>query len=229
MLFSKKDVPDCDKCVYKKRCLYGKLDQNSQDTWKSLLTAKHFARGEFLFSEGERPPGLFLVCGGSIKVCKTGPDGQQLISRLENGGDMLGHIALLAGGNFQACGEAAEDSLISLIESEMFLNFLGQHSNASMALMESLARDVRASDVKARDIAYKPAKNRLADILLRLAGSSSVIKNAKRKDIAEMAGLTVETTVRALAAFEKEKVIKREGKQITLLNKAKLARTTDFL
>jgi len=229
MSFAKKDVPDCDVCAAKANCIYNYFDRQAQRVWKDLRTSCNFEDGELLFNEGERPPGLFIVCSGRVKICKTSPSGQQLISRIEEAGDLVGHISLFAGGNVEASGEVMGKALVSLIDNYQFIEFLKQHPNASIALMQALARDVRAGDSKARDIAYKSAKSRMADVLMKAVAKSAkpakgVVTGVKRRELAEMAGLTVETAVRILAEFEKKKIIKRDGKEIIIVSKDNLAK-----
>ncbi|MFA6584186.1 MAG: Crp/Fnr family transcriptional regulator [Elusimicrobiaceae bacterium] len=228
MSFTKKDVPDCEKCLSKVNCLYNFFDRAAQKTWRSLRSTCSFQDGEYLFNEGEIPPGLFIVCAGRVKIYKTSANGQQLISRIEQGGDLVGHIAFFAGGNFQSSGEVMGTSVVSLIDNALFLDFLRKHPDASVAVMRALALDVRAGDSRARDIAYKPARTRMADVIIKASTPETgktpkfVVKGVKRRELAEMAGLTVETAVRILADFEKKKIIKRNGKEIMIMNKLTL-------
>ncbi|MDD4003693.1 MAG: Crp/Fnr family transcriptional regulator [Elusimicrobiaceae bacterium] len=226
MSFTKREVPDCDKCISRSNCIYEHFDRAAQRTWKSLRSSCAFADGEYLFNEGEPPPGLFIVCTGRVKIYKTSASGQQLISRIEHTGDLVGHIAFFAGGNFQSSGEVMGDTVISLVDNALFLDFLRKHPDASVAVMRALARDVREGDTRAHDIAYKPAKTRMADVILKTSlpesGRNFVVKGVKRRELAEMAGLTVETAVRILAEFEKNKIIKRNGKEIVITNKSSL-------
>ena len=91
--------------------------------------------GEFLFNDGDTPAGLYIVCSGRVKMCKTSPSGQQLISRIEESGDLAGHITLLAGGNFQTSGEIMGDSVISLIDKNLFMGILDCRTKRLMYLL----------------------------------------------------------------------------------------------
>ncbi|HBL17044.1 MAG TPA: hypothetical protein DD417_09945 [Elusimicrobia bacterium] len=80
----------------------------------------------------------------------------------------------------------------------------------------------------ARDIAFKPARSRLAGTLTRMMtqppgkNTLPVVTLLKRKELAEMAGLTIETTVRLLKDFETRKLIRKKDKDIILLDAEKL-------
>ena len=67
-----------------------------------------------------------------------------------------------------ASGEAMEDSVVSLVDAPSFTGFLTKYPNASLALLKALAHDVCMADNKTRDVAFKPARSRLADVLYRV-------------------------------------------------------------
>ncbi len=151
-----------------------------------------------------------------------------MITRIEYPGDLVGHITLFAGGNYKSNAECMGDTIVSFVEYKPFCRFLEEHPRACIALLEALAKDILVGDDKARDIAYKPAKVRMADVLIksvsaRSKGSSKpMVYGIKRRELAEMAGLTVETAVRTLAGFERNKLIKRDNKTIIILDMEKL-------
>ncbi|MBI4248120.1 MAG: Crp/Fnr family transcriptional regulator [Elusimicrobia bacterium] len=222
MSFSRKEAPVCDRCPFKSRCFFNQLDRNTQKEWIDLRVAKRFRDGEAIFYEGEKPTGIYVVCSGKIKLMKSSRVGQQLITRMMGPGQLFGYRSLLARETYSSMAEAMEDSVISFIPEVDFYNFLMKHPNASMSLLRQLSLDLRQGEDKARDIAYKSARARLCDLLLRImqvnARKQSVVSGIKRKELAEMAGLTVETTVRLLSTFESKGLIKRQDKDILILD-----------
>lgn len=191
-----------------------------------MRLANPFKRGEVVFHEGSTPQGLFVVCTGKVKVYKSSRTGQQLTTRIESPGDLLGHVTLLANeGPYTGTGEALEPSVVSMVETRQFQNFLAKYPEAALALMRELARDVRRGENKARDIAFKPARGRLADTLLRMMQPKKpypIVAGIKRRDLAEMAGLTIETTVRLLKDFEEREVLRKKDKDLLILSEERL-------
>jgi CRP/FNR family transcriptional regulator len=161
-----------------------------------------------------------------VKIFKTSRSGQQLLLRFENPGDLVGHISLLANWPYADNAEAMEESVVSMVDEETFRRFLTKHPLAAIAILSEVAKDSRRGEARARDIAFKPARARLAGTLTRHIPNpppkNPTVSNLKRKDIAEMSGLTIETTVRLLKDFEIKGYIRRNGKDIALINIEKL-------
>jgi len=226
MGFSKRDAPNCDVCPYRQDCFYASLDKGARKVWKDVRIANKFEPGDVVFYDGEKPNGVYVVCSGKAKTYKTSRSGQQMITRIMGPGQLLGYRSLLAGEHYTGSSEAMQDSLVSFIDQASFDRFLESHPKAAIALLKKLAIDVRESQDKAMDIVHKPAKARVSDALLRMMHMNGhkqpIVSGVKRKEIAEMAGLTVETTVRVLADLESRGLIRREEKTIVILDQEKI-------
>jgi CRP-like cAMP-binding protein len=227
MAFSKREAPNCDWCPHRKNCLFDLINtKEAKKAWKDMRLAHPFKAGEVVFHEGTMPQAAYVVCTGSVKVYKSSRTGQQLITRIEKPGDLLGQVTLLASdGPYTGTAEALEGSVVSMVDSPTFFQYLQKHPNAALALLKELARDVRRGENKARDIAFKPARNRLADTLLRMmkpAKPKPIVSGVKRRDLAEMAGLTIETAVRLLKDFEERELILKKEKDLVILDEAEL-------
>lgn len=222
-----REAPDCGQCPYRKHCLFDLLEtKDAKRAWKNLRRARSYKAGEEIFGEGMMPSGLFVVCKGLVKIFKSSGTGQQLTTRLESPGDLLGHVSLLAGdGAYTAAAAPLDTAVVSMIDTRSFLNFLKRFPHAALALLRELARDVRRGENKARDIAFKPARGRLADTLLRMMKPSAtypLVAGIKRRDLAEMAGLTVETTVRLLKDFEAGDILRKSAKDLLIVGEEQL-------
>jgi CRP-like cAMP-binding protein len=230
MGFDKKTAPNCEWCKAKSNCFYGILDKKSRKEWIGIRVANRFKDDDIVFFDGEKPTGMYIVCSGKAKIYKSTRTGQQLITRIHNPGDLIGYRSVLAEENYAGTAMAMEESVVSLIEADEFNRFLVNDPKAMMAFLKKMAKELGASETKARDIAYKPAKSRLSDVLLRLMHKngrpSPIVSGVKRKELAEMAGLTIETTVRLLNDFEKQGILKREEKDIAILKPDRLQALT---
>lgn len=227
MAFSRRDAPNCDWCPHRKNCFYDLLGtKEAKKAWREMRLANPFRRGEVVFHEGTMPQCLYVVCTGKVKVYKSSRTGQQLTTRVESPGDLVGHVTMLADdGPYTSTGEALEPSVVSMMDKKNFCDFLAHFPQAALVLMRELSRDVRRGENKARDIAFKSARGRLADTLLRMMQAKKphpVVGGIKRRDLAEMAGLTIETTVRLLKDFEKREILRKKEKDLVIIGEGLL-------
>ena len=227
MAFSKREAPNCEWCPHRKNCLYDLLNsKEAKKAWREIRVAHPFRSGEVIFHEGTMPQGVYVVCTGKTKIYKSSRTGQQLITRIESPGDLLGQITLLAAeGPYTGTAEALEPSVVSMVDTQTFFDYLQKHPAAALALLREMAKDVRRGENKARDIAFKPARNRLADTLLRMMKPGKpkpTVSGIKRRDLAEMAGLTIETAVRLLKDFEERDLIQKKEKDLVILDETEL-------
>ncbi len=227
MAYSKREAPNCDWCPHKKNCFYDLIHiKEAKKAWKDMRLANRFREGEVVYHEGVRPQGVYVVCTGKVKIYKSSRTGQQLITRLESPGDLLGQITLLAQeGPYTGTAEALEPSVVSMVDEKSFMDFLLRFPLASIALLRALAHDVRRGENKARDIAFKPARGRLADVLIRMIKPGKphpIVGGLKRRDLAEMAGLTIETAVRLLKDFEERGLIRKKEKDLLIIDEEEL-------
>ena len=189
-----------------------------------MRIANRFRPGETIFYEGETPSGVYICCSGKVKIYRSSRVGQQLLLRIESGGDLVGHISVLSGWPYASSGESMGESVVSMIPEAALNKFLTDHPESALVLLREVARDVRRSSARAQDIAFKSARVRLAGTLLRMMTppqrperrAKPVVTAIKRKELAEMAGLTIETTVRLLKDFETRGWVERAGKDILL-------------
>jgi len=229
MAFSKKEAPTCAWCKFKSNCYFELLsDKVAKKAWQDIRIANRFKTGETIFYEGEKATNVYIVCTGKVKIYKSSRTGQQLLTRIESPGDLLGHISLLSAWPYAGSAEAMQESVISMIDKSELEKFLLKHPHGALALLRELSKDVRRGEAKARDIAFKPARSRLAGTLVRMMTpatgkrSRPVVESLKRKELAEMAGLTIETTVRLLKDFETRGLVQRNGKDILITDIEKL-------
>ena len=98
-----------------------------------------------------------------------------------------------------------------------------------------MAHRLRKSDRHIASLSLSDAEKRIALCILRFADDQGIIKNGEvhipkipiQQDIANMAGTSRETVSRALNLLEKEKFIKREGRELSILKYKLFVKTFD--
>lgn len=231
--FTKDQAPDCGVCRFKAVCFYSKFDAQAQKAWNQLKLGRKFSDDEAVYSEGQQPLGIYLVCKGRAKVYSADAKGQQMITWIRHPGEIFGHIAFFSEKDYFGNSRAMGDTIISFMDKKTMEQFLEHHPRTYKLLLHKVASELRALQLKLKDTAYKPARSKVAKALITAISYKSkdtdkpAIFGLKRTEIAEITGLALETVVRTLADLEKRNIIKREVKSIKILDYKTLVRVAE--
>ena len=182
------------------------------DTQGERLTLKSHT---FLWKSGEAVKTLYLVQTGLLRLFNVRKDGTTTTLLGVGAGGLVGTHPLLGVVEASAGAEALLPSQVSSLPVDAYRAWLDSATNgtADSATLEDLQAwlfsDLRRhlADTYARlELAHASASERLARVLLSL-NALGLLASARRRQLAELANLTVETTVRTLRTWEDEGVL----------------------
>lgn len=191
----------------------------------------HYRKGEIIFKEGEKPPGLISLAAGKVKIFKEGVGGREQILRMVKTGTLLGFRALFAGMSYSASAIAIEDSTICIIERDAFIKLVKESPELSVKIIKMLSLELGFSNNRTVSLTQKHIRGRLAESLIVLKDTYGYEKDGKtikaylsREDIANLSNMTTSNAIRTLSTFASEKVISIDGRKIKILDAPKLNR-----
>ena len=196
----------------------------------SLMRPLELDAGELVFYEGLPAYGLYILCEGKIKVAKRLKGGRSQILKLLAPGEVLGEKTLFDQETYTCYAKALEPSRLMFIPREDFLAFMRKYPDVAFRLIEKLSRELKAFGDKLVEISAYSAKERMARVLLELAQAFGretpegldIGVELPRGEIAEMAGVTTETTVRILSEFKDQGILALPGRRIVILKPEEL-------
>ncbi len=189
--------------------------------------ARAVEEGGFFFFQDEPADYLYILLNGRAKLCQITPDGQQVNLRTLVPYQLFGAIgAVEPAATYPACAQALEDSAAFAIASDDFRRLLETRPHLSFGLMKLMTGYIQEMQNRYRESVTEKVEQRIARVLLRLAGQSGVrvdegvlIELAfSRQDLAEMAGTTLYTVSRVLSGWEKQGLIVTGRERVTLKN-----------
>ncbi len=193
----------------------------------SLRGSRRFYKKDaVILHENETGSALFVIISGSVKVSRASDDGKEIILTILNESDFFGEMAILDGLNRSANVTAIEESELFMIQRVDFLNLLQENSEISIALLQELARRLRASDMKIKSLSLRDSEGKVAAVILQLADDVGKIRRGKveidrlpfQHDLANMAGTSRETISRTIHSFAKRGLIELEGTRLRINN-----------
>ncbi len=205
------------------------------DEEKRQLDAKsvtiRYKKGEIICKQGSFAPHILYVEKGLAKVFID--DGQNsLVLKVIPPGNLLGLTSISDGNNtFQYSSMAYFESEIKQIDISFFKQLLIQNSLFAREVIDILISNSIQINGRFFCLTHKQSYGRLADILLCL--SERIFKNVEfdlnlsRKELAELSGLSAETTVRMLKQFKEEGLLTIDGKKLQILDYDKLRKISE--
>lgn len=214
------EMPHCEDCGSRGNSIFCRLVGVDLEDVSTSKSCSIYKRGQSIFTEGNRPNGVFCVYSGKVKVYKLDQDGREQITRLAKQGDILGYRSLISGDVYSASAEPLEEAKICHVPSSVFFEKLESNRNLSKAFMKLLSDDLRVAESRLADMAHKPVRERVAEALLMIAEmyglteDKAIDVNMTRQDLANIVGTASESVIRLLSELKKEGLIRIQGRNI---------------
>jgi CRP/FNR family transcriptional regulator len=174
----------------------------------STAREKDFSRGETIFNEGEDADSVWVLQKGRIQILKFTTDGRPFAIESLASGELFGTLCRMGGkGRSYPCtAMAASDAEVIQIPDKTFIECYMRSPGMVRGICALCSE--RLKDVQdLRCMGQESVPVRVATILARLEQVHGEILPFTKKEIAELAGTTIETTFRTLAQFQKKKLL----------------------
>lgn len=185
--------------------------------------------------EGQSPRGVFILCTGRAKLSTSSADGNTLILRISEPGEVLGLPATVTAKPYELTADVIEPAQANFISREDFLRFLREHGEAALRVTQQLGETYHCAIAEMRTIGLsRSAREKLARFLLDLCagheegtGEVKLTLALTHEEIAQMIGASRETVTRVFAAFKKKQLLQVKGSILIIKNKAGLESVVD--
>ena len=189
-----------------------------------------YRRGEAVFAEGDPPEHFCTVVQGRVKVFKMTPAGKDVILEIFGAGDPLGAVAAYDGHPFPASAVAIEDSQVLLVPRQAFFALLEQHPTLVRGLLSGLTHRLAELAFRLAELTGGRVEPRFARLFLKLAeeqgrpdrGGTFVPVALSRQELADMTGTTIETSIRIMSRWGKQRIVLTERDGFLVLNRPEL-------
>lgn len=221
----------CVTCQLRYDRLFCNLPEESLKRFDEMKFTSVYPTGAVLFVEGQTPRGVYIICGGKVKLSASSADGKKLILKVAEPGEVLGLSAAISGKNYDVTAETVEPCQVNFIRREEFLNFLNDHTEACFHAARQLSEDYHTASEEVRSLGLSTSvAEKLAKLILGWAERSGketkegvrVSINVTHEEIAQMIGTSRETVTRLLSDFKKRELIHLKGTNMTILKRGEL-------
>lgn len=178
--------------------------------------------GAVLCVEGDPATHVFVLVEGWVKVLGVTSDGHELTLALRGNGDTVGEVAGETTGFRTATVQAVGTVRALIVPYEKFSSFLDTHSGADRAYRRMVMRRWTDAESRLRQRAVTNGAQRLARLLLELAGQRDSEGGTPialtQEELAHLTGASRATVTRALSNWRRRGLIRTGQRDITILD-----------
>ena len=223
-------IESCVSCPHREDRLFCNLPPAAVQALSAITSPAAYPKTATLFVEGQSPRGVFILCGGRVKLSTSSADGKSLIVRIADPGEVLGLPATITGKPYELTAEVIEPTQANFIARGDFLAFLRQHGEAALRVAQQLGETYHSAIAEMRNIGLSHSVGeKLARFLLDLSeshdngkGEVKVTLTLTHEEIAQTIGASRETVTRLFGEFKRKQLMKVKGSTLIIKNKAGL-------
>ncbi|WP_343315249.1 Crp/Fnr family transcriptional regulator [Brucella sp. BE17] len=190
--------------------VFAGMDEAAFDSLLERSTYRPIPQGCSVFQQGEEARLFYILLQGRLKVTQVTADGQQIIVRVVNPGDLFGFAVALGRKDYPGTPLALVDSSVLAWPMEMMTGFMARHPTLAVKTMQMIGSRLEAAHSRIREISTQEVEQRVAHAIIRLATESGIREDngirigfpVSRQDIAELTGTTLHTVSRIISQWQ---------------------------
>jgi CRP/FNR family transcriptional regulator len=211
--------------------LYRRLSPTDRAHLGAVTAARTFAKGETVFAEGDPAEVFYTVARGRVKVFKATPSGKDVILEIFGPGDPFGAIAVYESRPYPASALALEETVCLLIEKRDFFGLLETHPSLVRGLLLAMTHRLIELTRRLAELTGGRVEPRFARLFLKLAdemgrrepdGGTRIPMTLSRQELADLTGTTIETCIRIMSRWGKQRVVCTEKSGFVICDRTAL-------
>ncbi len=218
------------RCHIRENTIFTGLNDAQLDAFKDVVIISSYKKREVVYLDGDECSGLYIIRTGRLKLVRSSSTGKEQIIKILNPGDLLGFEVFYEGRTYRNTAVAMEDSELCYIEKNAFFNILEREPDISKKLIISLGKELNHAYERIGNLGLLNAKEKLGHLLYTLAseygvkadGGVTLNLTLSRLEIAELLGITQETSIRLLKSFKEDGILDIRRKEIFIKSMSRL-------
>jgi len=217
--------------------LFENMTPEAIDAVIATATSRRYPAGEAIFEQGDAADNFFVLLHGRLRVTQVNAEGQQIVIRMVNPGDIFGIAKALHRTDYPGTSTAVKDSIVLVWPMSAWDDFMTAHPTLAVNAMRTMGARLQEAQTLMRELATEAVERRVAHTVLRLANQAGKKESdgvridfpLSKQDIAEMTGTTLHTVSRILTAWEAEGLVEGGRQKLLLRDPHELVLSADGL
>lgn len=229
-------VPVCAKKMWPRFVsaldLFHGIAQRDVRKITNLCTEKWISRGVTIFREGESADSLYILKQGMVRLISLSDEGRETILHILKPDEVFGEL-LLSEEKRALTAIATEDSLVTIISQESFVDLLSTVPTVALNFIRLLSKRLATVERGLAEFSHTWSYHRLARVLLQLSekygqevpGGTLINIRLTHEDLANLIGTSRETVTTQLSKFTRMGLLKREARHFIVAR----SKVSDFI
>ena len=216
-------VEDCLSCKLCSQGFFCHLPKPVMEAFQPLKFTVAYPAGATLFVEGQVCRGIYILCKGRVKLSASSREGQTIIFKIAQPGEVLGLSATVSGISHETTAETGQPCQLNFVKRNDFLKFLTEHGDASMHAAIHLGRECQQAHQQLRSFVITSAPERIARLMLdwshddsKIATTHGIKVALTHDEIGQIIGMSRETVTRTLANFRQQRIATLHGSTLMI-------------
>jgi CRP-like cAMP-binding protein len=202
------------------------LSPEEMEIVRASKTQVLFRKGDNLTKQGAFASYVLFVINGLAKQYLEGDGSKNFNLRIVQPGEFVGLSAVFNQNTFNYSSVAITECQVYLVEKGAIANVIKQNGKFGFSIIKRYCEQNANLFESLKNLLYKQMNGRMAETLLYIDGLKNdypdIFQLLSRKDIADFAGITTESTVKLLKSFEKDCLIQLAEKDVIVKDFDKL-------
>lgn len=194
--------------------LFRGLSSEDQKRLAALAALRNYDRGDFLWRAGDPAEQLTIVVKGRVKIVTHGDTGDTILELFEEG-EPVGAIAVYNYIPYPASAVCMEPVVLLTLPRRDYFELLDRNPDFARAIIRELTKLVVAMARRLQELRGQKVDARIAQLFLTLAerlgkevkGGIEIPIQLTRQEIADLVGTTVESSIRVLSRWGRERIV----------------------
>lgn len=201
-------------------------EMNGEDADAVLASARssRFPKNSEVFSQDEEAGHFFLLLSGHIRVVRTTPEGEQIIARYINEGELFGIAVAMERTTYPASAVAAVECVVLSWPNGAWHDLQARAPGFSASAYQTIGARLQDTQSRVMEMSTRQVEQRIAGAVMRLVQQSGrktdngieIDFPISRQDLAEMTGSTLHTVSRLMSAWEEEGMVRSGRQKVTV-------------
>jgi CRP-like cAMP-binding protein len=208
-------APLLDRALLRTLSLFDKMDDAALDDVLAGAAGRRYALGDLVFEQGEPAANFYVLLHGRLRVTQVTPQGQQIVVRMVNPGDLFGIARALQRPDYPGTATAVAESVALSWPMSAWGTMIDRHPQFAVGAMNTIGTRLQEAHTRIREMSTEAVERRVGHAVLRLTRQAGKQETegiridfpVSKQDLAEMTGTTLYTVSRILTAWQEAGIV----------------------